>query len=204
MPLIKEKISNYLLPVCGLFFLVFYLFGTTLYPGGSEKNLSSKGFDWFNNYWCDLMGHTAINTAPNPAKTYAILALFSLCSATLFFFISFANKLVLNKIHRRIIKASAVGSMIFAAFIFTDFHDQFIIISCLFGAVAVIGVAWEMARSNLKCYQLTGVLCVFLLCLNNLIYYSGVFLDSLPIIQKITLVLLLAWMTGLNLIKLSI
>ena len=88
--------------------------------------------------------------------------------------------------------------MISAALIFTKFHDIMTTISSVFGIIVVLRIIHIIYGSDLTHFKLSGAACIILLGINNLIYYSEYFIESLPLIQKITFVCVLAWIVGLN------
>ena len=94
--LYKNLVS--ILPTIGiLIFVGFYLYSATLYPGGSQVNLNSIGYDWVNNYWCDLMNKYGVNGQVNQARIYSITAMIILCMSLTVFLYNL-HKLLL-KIH---------------------------------------------------------------------------------------------------------
>ena len=201
--MIKKKGSLYqianLIPVIGIaIFVGLYIFSSTLYPGGSQANLNSEGFDWINNYWCNLMNEKGMNGQPNPAKPYSIIAMIILCLSLMFFFIQFAQIYSKSKIWKRIIKTSGIISMSFAILIFTKYHDLMTTLSSIFGLFVVIGIIREIYKSKLSIYKITGVICILILGLNNYIYYTQQFIEVLPLLQKITFAIVLLWIIGLN------
>ncbi len=50
------------------------------YPGGSSADITAVGFNWKQNYWCDLTGSLAKNGAVNSARPIALIALIGLYS----------------------------------------------------------------------------------------------------------------------------
>jgi len=83
--LTEEKINEtknavILIPLFGaLLFIIFYIIAITLYPGGSQADISSKGFSWMNNYWCNLLNEKAMNGEYNTARPFAIAGMLLLC-----------------------------------------------------------------------------------------------------------------------------
>lgn len=194
----KYQISNYI-PIIGIAtFVGLYIFSSTLYPGGSQANPNADGYDWINNYWCNLMNVKGMNGLPNPARPYAILAMTILCLSLMFFFIQFAQTYSKNRIWNRIIKASGILSMSFAILIFTKHHDLMTTISSIFGLFLVIGMIKEIYNSELTIYKISGVICILILGLNNYVYYTQQFIEALPLLQKITFTIVLFWIIGLN------
>ncbi len=179
-------------------FLILYYYSSNLYPGGSQENLDSIGFDWINNYWCNLMSKNGMNGAINAARPFAIVAMIVLCSSVSIFFYQFAEIISQKILWKKSIKISGILSMIFATLMFTAYHDAVTILSSLFGLIAVMGIIKGIYGSNLFYFKLTGGICLILLAINNIIYYSTKFIEWLPLIQKITLLIVLIWILGLN------
>ena len=190
-----------LIPYFGIvLFIGLYVYSSTLYPGGSQADLNAEGFSWVNNYWCNLMNANGQNGQVNPARSTAIFAWIVLCMSMMVFFIQFAIILVNIRWWRQVIIIGAVFSMIFASLIFSKYHDLMTTLSSLFGLFVVIGIIREIYRSDLVMYKFLGLLCLILLGLNNFIYYSEAFLQWLPILQKISMAIVLLWILGLNLV----
>ena len=188
-----------ILPTIGiLIFVGLYTYAAKLYPGGSQANVNSVGFDWMNNYWCNLMNDNGMNGQINRAKIYAIAAMVILCASLALFFVQFAQKFVQNRFWKFTIKIFGILTMAFAVLIFTKYHDLMTTLSSIFGVFVVIGIIWEVYKSNLNLFKIGGIVCVILLGVNNYIYYSGYGIEYLPLIQKITFAVVLIWIIGLN------
>ncbi len=195
---IQQKIL-YLIPPLGIMlFIGLYVYSSTLYPGGSQADSYSPGFDWINNYWCNLMNKEGMNGITNPARPFAILAMVILCFSLTIFFIQFARNYARTPFWKRMIFINGILSMLFAVLIFTRFHDVMTIISSCFGLFVVIGIIWELYKGQLTVYKISGLCCILLLIANNFIYYSGNFIEGLPLLQKITFAIVLLWIVGLN------
>lgn len=139
-----------------------------------------------------------MNGQINPARTYAITAMVILCVSLIFFFVQFAQKFAQNRFWKLVIKIFGILTMSFAILIFTKYHDLMTTISSVFGVFVVIGIIYEVYRSNLNLFKIGGIICLILLVLNNYIYYTGNGIDYLPLIQKITFAIVLIWIIGLN------
>jgi len=189
----------YYLPVIGiLLFWSLYFYAASLYPGGSQADSNSVGYDWIHNYWCNLLNVNATNGMPNPARPFAIFAMGILCLSILFFFIQFAKTISNHKIWQKAILYGGGISMFFSLFIFTPYHDLMTTLSSIFGVFAVLGIIIEIYRSDLHFYKISGIFCILLLGMNNFIYYSEIGLFYLPLLQKITMGSVLAWVSGLS------
>jgi len=51
--------------VLAVMFVALLAGAAMLYPGGSWRDLQSPGFEFWTNYWCDLMRSDGINGEPN-------------------------------------------------------------------------------------------------------------------------------------------
>jgi len=187
------------IPLIGILcFVLLFIFSSTLYPGGSQADVNSVGFDWVHNYWCNLMRVNGINGAINPARPFALFALIMLCGSIAVFAYQFAEFSNLSELWKKIIKWGGILSMSSATLLPTAYHDSIIIITSLFGLPVVIGIIKEIYGSSLPIYKASGVICLLLVCLNNVMYYTSQFIEWLPLIQKITFMFVLIWILGLN------
>jgi hypothetical protein len=189
----KAKNLFVLTPIFGiLVFAVLYVVATFYYPGGSNADKTALGFDWLNNYWCDLTGQFAKNGETNPARPIALTALIILCS-TLAVFWFYVPRLFSDNKFNQFIRYAGITSMTVAVFLFTDFHDTVINVAGTFGIAALTGVFIGLYKNNLTKLFGYGVFCLGLMLLNYFIYETSFLLSLLPIIQKVTFVLLLVW-----------
>jgi hypothetical protein len=194
----KKQLAD-VIPLLGIAtFVGLYIYSSTLYPGGSQADLNAEGFDWINNYWCNLMNEKGMNGQPNPAKPFSIFAMVVLCLSLMFFFIQFAKNFSNSRLWKRLIMVSGVLSMTFAMLMFTQYHDLMTIVSSLFGVFVLIGIIREIFKSDLLLYKTSGVLCILLLGMNNYVYYTRQYIETLPLLQKITFAIVLIWIIGLN------
>lgn len=189
------------LPSLGiLFFIALYIYAASLYPGGSQADQNSVGFSWVHNYWCNLLSKQSINGQVNLAQPIAKTAMAVLCFSLMLFFIQFAQYFTKSILWKRLISINGILSMFCAFFITLDnMHDLMTTFSSLFGVIVVIGIIKDVYKYALPSYKIGGLLCIALLALNNIIYYSSFGLEYLPAIQKITFALVLFWIVHLNL-----
>ncbi len=189
-----------LLPTLGILtFIGIYVYAATLYPGGSQADINSVGYDWRNNYWCNLMSEDAMNGLENPASPVALLGIVILCSSMALFFFHFANYFEKNRIWKITIKIAGALAMGAAVFIFTKYHDIMTAISSICGVVVIIGIIRALHKNNLKFFKVGGMICVALLVIVNFFYYNENLINYLPIVQKVGFILILSWIVGLNL-----
>lgn len=188
-----------LLPTVGIFiFLALSIYATDLYPGGSQADADSIGFDWYNNYWCNLMSENAMNGLKNPAKPVAMTAAIVLCLSMILFFFQFAKRFVESRIWKTTIVITGVVSMVSAVFAFTNYHDVMTSILSIGGVIGMTGIIRTLYKNQMTFYLICGVCCMVIVGLNNLFYFNDDLIVYLPVLQKISFVLILAWTIGLN------
>ncbi|MBK7587466.1 MAG: hypothetical protein IPI22_03615 [Bacteroidetes bacterium] len=112
---------------------------TLYYPGGSNVDKTTPGFDWLNKYWCDLTGQLAKNGEINSARPIALIAMLILCSSLWVFWYYLPRLFSANKFNS-IIRYTGITSMTVAIFLFTSLHDVVINIAGTFGIAALTGV----------------------------------------------------------------
>lgn len=193
-----HPILHWLPSICIFIFAVLYYYSSTLYPGGSQLDFSTPGFDWVHNYWSDLMHETGRNEEPNPAEPFAIAAMVIMCIGLMIFFIQFAAKFSKHRVWKYIIQISGTLAMICAILTFTEYHATMIALASFFGLFVLIGIIREVYKSEMTLMKIGGVVCLFLLIINNYIYFSRNFVEILPLLQKITFAIVLIWVIGLN------
>ena len=191
----KQKNSWVLIPIFGtLIFVVHYLVAAFLYPGGSQIDKNSVGFSWTDNYWCNLLNDYAINGQPNPARPIAMSGLFVLCLALSFFWFQFPNHISVGKFAKPAIQISVILAMTTALFLFTDIdHDLITNLASFFGLIATFGTFVGLYKTKWYGLFAFGLLIVFLVGLNNYVYYSKGLIVYLPVIQKISFATFLLW-----------
>jgi hypothetical protein len=196
----KTKIILVLIPIFGtILFIVLYIVATLLYPGGSQVDKNSIGFSWMNNYWCNLLNENAINGQPNPAKPITLTGMIILCLTLSFFWFIFPRQIEISKYLKLTIQVSGILAMTVAFFLFTDLnHDLLTNIASSFGAIATIGTFFGLYKNKLFGLFAFGLLNILLVGLNNLCYYNKELIVFLPVIQKISFVTFLVWISSIN------
>jgi hypothetical protein len=204
----KSKISNYflqekqkntmqLIPVFGAaLFALLYFIATLYYPGGSQANQFSIGFSWMNNYWCNLLNYVAINGKPNTAKPIAMVALFVLCVSLMFFWLNISREIYFSKTLKLLVKYCGITSMIIAFLLFTNInHDLLINGSSALGCIALIGSFIALYKLKFIAAFRLGLLNMICIVANNILYYNESLIIYLPLVQKISFLLFLLWIS---------
>lgn len=188
-----KKTNWLLLPLVGiLLFTILYIIATFFYPGGSIAEKTSKGFDWLNNYWCDLTDQFARNGEINFARPIALSAMLILFSSLAVFWFHLP-RLFQNSKFNPTIRFTGICSMAVAVFSFTSFHDIVINVAGFLGIITLSATLICLYRSQFHSLFFYGIFCLSMLVLNYFIFDTGWLLSYLPVIQKVTFLLFFIW-----------
>ncbi len=192
---IKTQIQY--LPLLGIFiYLMIYFYGASIYPGGTIFDVTSIGFDHYYNYWCDLAGKLTRSGVPNPARPFAVGAMVFLPLTLIVFWWRIVDLLPNNQIKRRLaIRTFGVTAMLAAAFIFTPIHDLALDILVLFLSLSLITLITSLVF--IKKYKMALAPCIplGLGLVSFILWRSGIAMEHMPFMQKVTLVLFFIWIT---------
>jgi hypothetical protein len=178
--------------------ITLFTISATYYSGGSQKDKNAFGYDWQHNYLCNLVSEKAVNGADNtPTRVLAIAGMLCLCVSLSLFFVRFADKIPVVK-SANIIKFGGIGSMIFGFFVFTPYHNLMTTLSSIAALVALFYMVIYIFKSKRPIFKWLSVSCLAVLYVNNYVYYSQNFLEYLPVLQKISFVMVLALILGLD------
>lgn len=197
----RSRLNNFWIkvPFAGIcIFLGLYVIAACLYPGGSQADISAKGFSWINNYWCDLLSEQAKNGLYNTARPVAVVSWLILCFSLSVFWYFLPRLFLINVTGKKIIQFSGVGCMLITSFLFTSLHDVVIHIVVLFGFIALSGAYIGFYSNRMYGLFYAGVFCMFLMGMNYYIMLERNFVSYLPLIQKITFAIVLVWMFFIN------
>lgn len=188
-----------MLPVAGIIlFILLYVISTFLYPGGSDYNKTENGFNWFHNYWCELLAYHSQNGTPNPARPVTIVAMSILVISLIIFWRQVPYLFKESKRSDWVIRSSGITSMLLLPIMLVGPHDLVINLAAMFGCIAVILVLLKLFQHKMKISFLLGLVCLLLCGLNNYVYYSSKWRYLLPVIQKISFLTFLGWFAGLT------
>lgn len=185
-----------LLPAAGsVIFIVMYVVATFYYPGGSQADKAARGFSWLHNYWCNLLNEKGINGEPNPSRLVAVPAMGVLCVTMASFSYLFPLAVPFGKRWRVVIQVAGIASMVAAFFLFTDLHDAVIDVASLLGLVGAVGTMAGLQKLKWRWLFGLGVLNFAWVAANNVLYYNRPLIAALPVVQKITFLSFLLWIS---------
>lgn len=174
-------------------FTVLYFTAAHLYPGGSDADVTHSGFDWMNNYWCDLIAPNGKNGLPNAGRPVALTAMVVLFVSLAVFWFRLPGFFHEKKRSRLLTGYSGIVSMLVLIFVFTQYHDAVIFAGGSLSSIPFIASLRELYRYRRRGLFLLGCFCLVLIALNFFIYLSGWLLVLLPLLQKIALAFFLVW-----------
>lgn len=181
----------------GIFvFVGLYIVASLFYNGGNNIDKSATGFDWANNYWCELISSVGKNGQANKAYPIALTGAVVLFITLSAFWMGVPPAIISNQKISAGTSYLGVGSMVFAISMLSgQYHDLLISIAGALGVIAITILLVHLYRNNRPGLFYLGIFCVFLCGINNYVYYTGRFITYLPIIQKISFVVFLSWFT---------
>lgn len=187
------------LPILGCsLFLILITMASIHYPGGSQVDTTAEGYNWTNNYLCDVIASESYNKQAHPHYKSGLAAMVCLCAGISMFFFFFTDWMKVKGKWRFVIKWMGLISMICAMLIFTDLHNTMIAVSSVLALPALLGVFITLYRQRLFSYFSVGILILILLLINNVIYYTDFMLYWLPQVQKISVICVILWLVIMN------
>ncbi|TWV96764.1 hypothetical protein [Chitinophaga pinensis] len=177
--------------------LALLIIATIVYPGGSYASDTTIGFDWGNNYLCNLFSPKAINGAGNTSRIWAISGWCLLCACYVAFFIDFSKRIP-AKGAANIIKYTGIGAMVFAFLAVTPYHDIMVTIADTLGLLCAFYIMVFTFKAKLHLLSILSVITLLLSYLMTYIYYSQQFMQILPVVQKVGIVMEVIWVLSLH------
>lgn len=185
-----------IIPLFGiLIFVLLYIVATLYYPGGSQTDMHSIDFNWINNYWCNLLSENSMNGQPNPALPIAVTATIVLCLSLAIFWYNFPKRVGFEKFARLAIQFSVAISMLLGILVFTGLQDSLITAAILIGTIPLMGTFIALFKLKWRGLFWFGIFNIVLIVVNNILYFGLDIKFYLPIVQKITFLLFLLWIS---------
>lgn len=173
------------------------LVATFNYPGGSQFDINSIGYDWKNNYISNLFSEKAVNGADNASRFWAVGGMFFLSVSLALFFIEFSKKIP-AKGSAKIIKYFGIIGMLFTFLIATPLHDMMVTIASTMFLVSIFYITVFILMSKLHLFKFLCIACLLVFYATLYIYGVGSFRSFLPIMQKITFTISISLIVGLE------
>jgi hypothetical protein len=190
-------LKRYLILIGIIIALLLLVVAAVYYPGGSQLDKNSVGYDWKNNYLSNLFSVKAVNGAANASRPWAIAGMLFLCSAFGLFFFEFSKKIP-SKLSANIIRYFGIGAMLFAFLVVAPYHDIMVTISSTLALVSMFYIIIFIFKSKLHLFKVLSVVCMVALYSCNYVYFTRTGLEILPVLQKAAMLLTITWMLCLQ------
>jgi hypothetical protein len=177
--------------------LLLMLLAACHYPGGSPWDKNAIGYDWKNNYLCNLFNEKAVNGLGNTARPWAVAGMLVLSVSFALFFAGFSKKIA-SRGAAKVIRYAGMSAMFFAFLIVTPLHDPMVTLSGTLALISIFYITVFIFKSKLYFFKLLSVICMLVFYCCNYIYYSGTYLHYLPVMQKLMLAVIIIWIVGLQ------
>lgn len=189
-------IKRYLVLTGLIISLSFITVAISFYPGGTYQNKRSIGFDWSENYICNLFENKALNGNQNCSLIWAYIGMFFYSISCAIFFVNMSNKIP-DKSSANIIKYLGILTMPLTFLIATPLHDLMLTISNLLFWTCITWITAFILRTQ---HYFLKLYCVICMC----IFYFAVYIHTssnwklLPIISKINSISTITLILGLE------
>jgi hypothetical protein len=170
---------------------------TVYYPGGSQHDIHSVGYDWQNNYLSNLFSEKAINGMANTSRPWSVGGMFFLSLSFALFFIQFSKK-ISSTGAAKVIRYAGIASMICAFLTVTPYHDKMVTLASTLALLSMFYITIFVFKSKLHFFKILCVAALLVTYCCNYVYYTGNYLAWLPIMQKLDLLLAVTWILTLQ------
>jgi len=177
--------------------LLLLFVATRYYPGGSQHDQNSTGFDWKNNYLSNLFSTKAVNGVDNLSVPWAVGGMLFLCISFALFFIEFSKKIPPGSA-AKVIKYAGACAMAFGSLAVTPYHDLAIMIGGTLFLLSMFYVTVFVFKSKLLLFKILCIICLLVFYCCNYIYYTRNYLEILPVMQKIGIFIAIVWILSLQ------
>jgi len=178
--------------LCAIISISLLVIATSHYPGGSQKDKNSFGYDWANNYISNLFGEKAMNGVESASRPWAVAGMLFLSASFAFFFVGFSKKIAAKR-EANIIKYCGAAGMLFAFLAVTPYHDIMITIAGTLTLISMFYITVFVFTSKLHLFKMLSIVCLLSAYCTNYIYYTRNYLWLLPVLQKASLGITIVW-----------
>ena len=174
-----------IIQISSISFVIFYITAALFYP---------VFFNPSKLFFCDLMKiNTGAEESINYGRPFAIASLISIATVIASFFIWFANQSKWSKRKKTFTKVSGSLAAFVTAFVFTELHDQLLLIASIIGFFPLTIIALEILKTKSKDIPVLGLISFLFLAVYNITFYLSVYEFLWPIMQKICIAFCLIW-----------
>ena len=172
------------LPLLGtLLAFALFVYATSLYPGGTRLDMTTVGYSWNENTISALFQKFAVNGQLNPARWYAIVAVFIFCGSIGMVFQQIA-RITQPEPHQNWIRGAGISTVVFAFLVVTPLHHVMVSIALLCFLAAAFALTHWLYLRNHRGLLILGIVAISLPLLNAILFYGQIYPQWLPTVQK--------------------
>ena len=168
------------------------------YPGGSPGDSHSVGFQWTENYISDMLDYKAVNGAENSARPLAMVGVILMGLSTGLAFIRFARKVGVKKYSLVIQYGGALVVLLAAMNIIPAWHDLAVSLSITLNLLIFFYITIVLFKSPFAVFKVLSVVFLAAFYVATFMYSTRSGLEYMPLVQKITHIIQIAWILGLE------
>ena len=177
--------------------IILLVVAMAYYPGGSQFDKNSIGFDWTKNYLSNLFTPQAVNGQDNPNRLWAIGGMFFLCTSFALFFYRCSKKMP-ERNAVLVVKYVGIGAVLFGFLAVTPLHDLAVAVGGTGELLSIFYITVFTFKSKQHFMKMLSVLCLLFIYCCTFIYYTRIYLEFLPVMQKVTLFTTIVWVLCLE------
>lgn len=182
----KTKYLPYF-PIVGLaLYTILFTYAATFYPGGSTNHPDEKGYSFFHNLLCDAMDPITKGGMKNDARFLATIAHFILSATMICFFYLLPKVFPVKNLNTKLTAWFGMATMTVFVLMSTKYHDATVLLTGIFGTIAMIPFFIELHRYKNKGYKEIVIFSFAMSIVCFLIFETKIGIYYLPILQKFT------------------
>jgi hypothetical protein len=178
--------------------VVFLMVATVFYPGGTNVNEFSQGYDWRNNYISNLLSPLAVNGMDNTARPWAMVGVLFLTTSFGLFFVAFSKRIRIKSAAFVIkyfgITATALGFLT----VFPSLHDTMVTLSSMLTLIIFFYITVILLKSELQLLKWLSVLFLMTFYFGAYMYFTRSYLEFMPLMQKVIFLIKIVWVLTLT------
>jgi len=190
-------------PIVGMgIYLILFTIAASNYPGGSINVQADLGYSFFHNFLCDIMNPVTQRGIQNPARGLAIVSHIFLSVTMIFFFLLLPEIFSYKSKNFHLVRFFGMFTMGLFIFMYTSYHDLIVLLTGIFGTIALIPFFMELHYYPNKLFKQLAYLCFALSIVVFFSFETKIGFYYLPFLQKITFLFDAVWVIWVSLIVL--
>jgi hypothetical protein len=191
--------SKYILLLSSLFFLITMVFSQFLFYIDEANATFLHGKNFWDLYICDVLGTYKHNNEGITSKFLASVGWVVFGISVSYFWNTFPRLLIMSKWTAHFITIlGTIAPLILLMLIFKFNHLWVVVSGFIFGISTSLFVLFALFKAGYHQFFYFGLLTDMFLMSNMFVFSTHVMIEYLPIIQKVTFIIFLSWISWLN------